>query len=341
MSLQVRTFLKTPQAKAKLTDKFGSKEGELPDMERASGTWEWVKRHIDDAFDNRLTDFLQDWDKDEHVIQSIEKKLFREAKLELCELENELAEVENEAQTESKERNHKDFLSSSGVFLNNLCRSIEDFDDNASFDMVVPKKLFHHLTSRLSKAIKKKQDQSKLKDYEKDPRKVAKKRAETLLSKIIEKDERLEIFVREFLQRPFNYIRRLENKIPSLIETNMSLLERLEKALIEDSKGSQQFLMMMEKVETLRSELLKYGEHHFYVNDFEANEIEIISYRHTKPPLKKIPTEMEFLIKSAGSFRPSPHHPHGIWHSGKCANTNTLFTCTSTKKLNNVYRIYL
>ena len=312
----MRIYLQTTQAKLKLTEKFGSKEGELPNMDRASGTWEWVKRHIDNAFDNRLTDLLQEWDNEEHVIQSIERKLFREAKLELCDLENELAEVENEAQTEKK-RDNKDLLSASGVFLNNLCRSIEDFDDNASFEIEVPKKLFHHLTFALTKAIKKKQDGSKLKDFEKDPKKVAKRRAEKLLVKIIEKDDRLEMFVREFLQRPFNYIRRLESKIPLLIETNMSLLDKLERALMDDTKGTQQYMIMMERVEKLRTDLLRYGEHHFCVNDFEPNEIEIVSYRHSKPPLKKLPTEIEGLIKTAGSIRPSPHHPHGIWHSGK------------------------
>lgn len=281
-------------------------------MDTASGTWEWVKRQIDNAFDSRLADLVREWDKEGHVIQDIERKLFREAKLELCELENELSEIENEAQKEEDGR--RDSLATSGTFLSNLCRSIEDFDDDEMIDIEVPKKLLHQLTRLFSKAVKKRQSQSKLKDYEKEPRKIAQKRAEKLLEKL-DKDGRLEMFVREYLQRPFNYIRKLESKIPLLIETNMSLLEKFEKAVIEEIKGRQQYVGMMTMVEKLRRSLLDYGEHHFYANDFEENEIEILSDRHRG--LRKMPTEIENLMKSASTLRPVSHYPHGLWHSGK------------------------
>ena len=85
--------MKTPQAKQKLTTRWGANEDELSDLIICSGGWDWVKRHIDIAVDARLLDLLEDLDKDEKCIPELESKLCRDAKLDLCELESELSQI--------------------------------------------------------------------------------------------------------------------------------------------------------------------------------------------------------------------------------------------------------
>ncbi|KAL4226199.1 hypothetical protein ACF0H5_014185 [Mactra antiquata] len=270
---QVCNYLKTGQAKDKLTKNWGKNPEELPDMGYASGTWQWVKRHIDAAFDDRLSDLLDDWDQQAQYISQLEKKLFRDAKLQLCELESELADVEKDVQEDDTTSR----VSSMAMF-NNLCRSLEDFSEEDLIDNEVPKKLMHRLRHFMTKKIRKKHDESKLKEFEKNPGLYAQKRAEKLLDSIIkDKDSRLEIFVRELLQRPFNYIKRLENKIPNLIKSNMALLQTFEREIVAEIKGRKQYVEMMERIEGVRRDLLVYGEGTFFVNDFQESDITLLT----------------------------------------------------------------
>lgn len=314
-SVQLRNYLKTTQAKTKLTKDWGRKEDELPDMDHASGTWQWIKRHIDAAFDDRLSDLLDDWDHQAQYIPNLEKKLFRDAKLHLCELESELADVEKDVQND-------DTISrtSSMAMLNNLCTSLEDFEDADFFDTEVPKKIMHRLKHFMTKKIRKKQDESKLKNFIENPCLCAQKRSEKLLDKIIkDKDEKLESFVRELLQRPFNYIRRLENKIPNLIQSNMTLLDSFERDILAEMKSRKQYVEMMLRIEKVRRQLVMYGEDTFFVNDFQEKDIRLLS-SHKSDRLKKRESVGE-LMKAGFNYSAKGRlmitdTPQGLWHGG-------------------------
>lgn len=287
-------------------------------MNYASGTWPWIKRHIDTAFDDRLTDLLEEWDEQAMFIQTLERKLFREAKLNLCELESDLVEVENDVQqgdTRSLSR------STSMTLLNNLCRSIEDFEEEDLLDNDVPKKITHRLKLFMTKAIRKKHDETKMKEYKTNPSRVAQIRSEKLHESMIkDKDERLEMFVKDFLQRPYNYIKRLECKVPGLISSNMTLLERFEKEILEEQKCRAQYEEMLVRIEKMRRQLILYGKDNLQVSDFEERDVKM----HVQIPQDRVKhkgltkrTSMADLMKSASVRRSTnPDIPHGLWHLG-------------------------
>ncbi|KAH3876644.1 hypothetical protein DPMN_000492 [Dreissena polymorpha] len=283
-------------------------------MQHASGTWEWVKRHIETAFDNRLNDLLDEWDRETQQISDVEKKLFRQAKLHLSDLESEMTEIEKECHTE----NLPAALRDSGVFLNNLCRSIEDFEEDLLFDHKVPHKLLSQLSKKITRQIRKKREDLKLKEYENSPSKVAQKQAEKLLDKMLkDKDPRLESFVREFLQRPFNYISRLESKIPSLIDSNKELQGRFEKEVVDEGKERQHYVEMMTRIEKLRTDLVRYGELSVFCNDFENEDIEIVQHFHeSKGRNMKRKQSMADLMQAnqLSDDTCSTIVPHGQWH---------------------------
>lgn len=298
---------------------WGRKEGEIPNMEYAAGTWEWVKRHIDEAFDDRLTDLLEEWDEQAKFIPNLEKKLFREAKLNLAELENELADVEND-KIDLEQRKM-----SSAMLLTNLCRSIEDFKEEDLFESDIPKKLAHRLKVFMTKKIKKKQEEIKLKDFKSDPKRTAEKRAQKLLHSMLkDEDNRLESFVRSFMQRPSNLIRRLENKIPSLIKSNMTLQEKLNNELVEQARNRQHYHDMMVRIEKVRRDLIIYGEDNFCANDFQEEDIKIIDSTRKNPARKGLTkrTSMGDLMVNASSWkeRVALESPNGLWHEGKFRN---------------------
>ena len=308
---QVLEYLKTPQAKQKLTSNWGQKEGELPDMDIASVSWSWCKQRIEAAFDDRFADFLADWDKEENNIQNIEKKLFREAKLNLCELESELAEIENKV-------HDSDTVSivSGTNLLTSFCRSLEDFESDELPDMDYGNvKLFRRLKHFVGKMYKKKQDEMKLLQFMKDPAAVAKKRSEKLLEMLIKnKDDQLEVFVRDMMQRPFHYIGHLESKIPNMVKSNMILLEGFEKDLLAEAKSRQQYIDVMEKIEKIRRNLILYGKDHFFANDFEAEQIELVRLpRNTRVSTVRDILKFQHSVEEYEYMK----IPYGLWHTGE------------------------
>lgn len=283
-------------------------------MDHASGTWEWIKRHIDSAFDDRLIDLLEEWDEQSQFIPTLERRLFREAKLNLCELESDLAEVENDFPRTSNKKVLSRSTSSS--LLNSLCRSIEDFEEEDLLEEKVPKKLIHRLTHFMTKNMRKKQNESKLREYIHNPSRVAQNRSEKLLNSMLnDKDERLESLIKDFLHRPYTYIKKLENKVPCLIESNMTLLNKFEKEIADELKSRAQYLDMVVKIEKVRKTLVGYGEDNFCVNDFEEKDVKLLVAKHqvlAKRPsmadLMKVPSIKRDMVLS--------ELPHGLWHGG-------------------------
>lgn len=288
-------------------------------MEYASVTWEWIKRHIDTAFDDRLTDLLDEWDKQRQYIPELEKKLFREAKLNLCELESDLLIVENDVQSEDGLR-----ASVSSALLGNLCISLEDFKEVDMLENEVPHKISHRLKLFMTKSLRKKMNETKLKDFNHNPSRVAKKRSEKLLESMTkDKDERLEMFVRDMLQRPFNYIRRLENTIPNLIESNNTLLERFELEILAEIKDRNQYVDMMVRIERVRRHLVMYGEDNFFASDFQEKDVKIITHCSRIKALYKRPSMGELMKHASGKGNMFiSDYAHGLWHEGTFLNMN-------------------
>lgn len=316
LSSQVRSYLETPEAKLKLTKGWGKKEGELPDMEMASGTWDWVKRHIEAAFEDRLTDLLEEWDKEQQYIPELQTRLAREAKLNLCHLENELGDIERSAMNKAISR------TSSIANLTSMCHSLEDFKEAGLVESDVPAKVIHRISKLLTKKIRKKHDDKKLKAYEANPERIAQEKAEKLLKEMIKsKENRLETFVREMMQKPLNYINQLENKLPSFVSSNMTLLEKLESEIMQDKKSIDHYVQMMSKVERLRSTLARYGEGNMAINDFKENEIEVLNYDYrtsqaSKRKFVKKNSVLDLMTKfSSEEGSDVSKLPHGLWHS--------------------------
>ena len=301
---QVKEYLKTPQAGLKLTTGWGRNENELPDLHVCSGGWDWVKRHIDGAIDSRLIDLLEDWEKVERCIPELESKLCRDAKLDLCELETELSQIENNVQDDTASMGYStSFLSSSGSVSNFM-----DMEELQEPEDTIPKKILNMVGKLLNPFFPDKKAEKKLQKYLKDSAGVAKKRADKRLKALQENKEELKTFIVEIMQRPFNYIKQLETKIPNMIKSNEMLLNKFEQEIIAEASSRSQYLDMMTKIECIRRGLLEYGESYVFANDFDADDVTLFQRQDS----------LKDIIKRGSTSEEMEHmkSPYGLWTSG-------------------------
>ena len=305
--------MKTPQAKQKLTTRWGVKEDELPDLSICSGGWDWVKRHIDMAVDARLLDLLEDWEKDEKCIPELESKLCRDAKLDLCELESELSQIENDA--------HDGDMSTGrgALLLGRRNSSVTDFSQMIEIDepeKTLPRKLLNMLGKLLNPFSNDKKSEKKLQEYIKDRTGTAKKRAEKRLKCLLENKDELPTFINELMRRPLNYVRKLETKIPNMILSNQMLLNSFDQEIKQGASSRPQYITMMSKIEVIRRRLLDYGECYLFANDYEAEDVELLAITPTTRFVRRDSLRDVIRRSSTTEEMEVLQSPHGIWTSG-------------------------
>lgn len=313
---KVREYLKTPQARLKLTTNWGKDADELPDLYLCAGGWDWVKRHIDGAIDSRLIDLLEDWETVERCIPELETKLCRDAKLDLCELESELSQIENDVQDDTVSMG----CGSALLTRSGSVSGFAELMDIPEPEKTMPKKILTMVGKLMKPFSPDKKGEKKIQKYLKDSASVAQKRAEKRLKSLQQDKEELQTFINQLMQRPLKFIQQLETKIPNMIKSNEMLLNKFEQEILSEASSRKRYIEMMTKMECIRRGLLEFGESFLFANDFDANDVQLLNITLTKQIEKK--DSLKDILKRGSTSEDNEISlsPYGLWtsvHTGK------------------------
>ena len=317
MASEVHDYLRKPQAKYTLCSAWGN--GEIPnledieDLERKS---DWIRDKVDTAFFNRFCSFLENWESDEGKILDIESEVINMVKQELGILEGDIMDMESDM------RDDRSSLGGSGKeddVKRKLSLSLQ-----ASSSIDISPKLALQLSGRVKNknVLQKIATKQKNKKIVKDPVAWAKKRSEKLLEKLIQNKSKdgelgvLDQFIRQLMQRPLEYIDKVSEKIPNMIQADKDLLEKIEQICLTERKHRAKYEKMMEAVENLRRCLMDYGEGYIFVNDFKSNEVKILQQVNCGESLAKTfqPSFSKMISNSSGEdILSNAIVPQGLW----------------------------
>ena len=285
------------------------------------------------AVDLRLLDLLEDWEMVEQCIPELETKLCRDAKLDLCELESELSQIENDVHDDALSTGRGAvLLSRSNSFITDFAQMIEVNEP----EKTLPRKLISMLGNLLKPFTHDKKEEKKIQAYIKDSTGVAKKRAEKKLKSLQESKDELPAFINELMRRPLNYIRKLETKIPNMIMSNEMLLDSFDREIIQEASSWRKYIDMMSKIESIRRELLEYGESYMFANDYEAEDVQLLAGTSNKQVERSDSLKDVIRRGSTSEEMEVMQSPHGLWTSG-----TSLFSIFHIKcNINFLYLIF-
>lgn len=283
-SKELRTYLGTAQAKFRLCSVWKQEEiPQLSEKARNQEHWNWVKERVDLAFYNRLCALLEEWDTEGGKVEDIEEKLVTEVQSKLGILETEILDIESGMSSGSSVSSNGSSSKQANRRLSLGASKLVGQRPVLSSDMVAPKLSLGVKISTGNPLLKNLRNPRSRNFFNKNPEAWAKERAEKLLKKLVDKKKPkngdssiLETLITHLMHRPIEYIDKIEQKIPSLAEANLTLLTRLEQASMQERGGLRRFGNVMEDIEGLRRLLMGYGEGYIFVNDFKINEIMVL-----------------------------------------------------------------
>ena len=279
----LREYVSQPTVKAKLTT--GWKLGDIPSQDMGLGNWDWIKLKIYEAFYDKMSTCISEWDSDKEVIDTIETDMSLEIKMELNLLKDELSKIEKEMQDDSSNdssdmgsrgslRRSRKLSTVSIATLSPLRRSKEILGQPK-----LPIKLAGRFFNPVRTFITHIRTKSKLENFKRDPVKTAEEKATEIYNELLSQPDAdglgFQPFVDCLLERPREYISILDRKIPHFILSNQMLLNLFQQSLKEGRENQKEYEQMMTDVENLRQVLNEYGEGYIFVNDFLKNEIQI------------------------------------------------------------------
>ncbi|KAJ8301747.1 hypothetical protein KUTeg_020734 [Tegillarca granosa] len=120
----------------------------------------------------------------------------------------------------------------------------------------------------------------KLKAYKDNPCRIAKKRADITLHNLLDTTGNyiFELFIESLLERPVQFIRSLEAKIPALIQSNEDLIIQMSICRVNAVESHLIYEHMMADIENLRHQLMEYGHGHLFIDDFFGEEITLLEH---------------------------------------------------------------
>jgi hypothetical protein len=273
---EIQKYLSTPQAKILLCSVW--KPDEIPKLEEKItdvNRWLWVKQRVDDAFFDRLCNAIEDWNDKESTDSYIITEIVENGKSKLGILQNEIANVEHDLRCPRRSYNG----------LKNLRRALR-------LPVILPRgqlieeplKFALHMQHPVTNnPFEKMRHRRKAGSFERDTQAWVRKRAEKLMSKLLEnrpKDKSdvglLTKLVDQLMRRPRDIVERLEQRIPCIIDTNVELLNSIQNLLVTQRKGANKYEEMMVLVEGLKESLMKCFEGYIFVNDFKSNELKVL-----------------------------------------------------------------
>ncbi|XP_045166450.2 uncharacterized protein LOC123529920 isoform X2 [Mercenaria mercenaria] len=309
---EVQRYLSTPQAKFLLCSVW--REEEIPKLEDKitdQHHWHWVKQRIDEAFYDRLCNAIEEWDDENCNVSSIEAEIVENIKSKLGVLQEEISEVEHDLRSTN---------TSTGSTESRSRRLTMVMSRSPMVD--VPLKLALNMQHRISNnTIGKMMYRRESEKFEKDPHAWAKKRAEKLMEKLLKntaknksKQGMLTQLVEQLMQRPRDIVMRLELHIPSIIDTNLQLLNSLQHLVLSEGRHAIKYEQMMVLIEGLKQSLMNYGEGYIFVNDFKSNEIKVLQDTPTGQSLAQTFRFSELVTgRSTAKSQFVKAVPQGLW----------------------------
>ena len=273
-------YLKKPYCKIKLLSKWNTNE--IPKVDSGLGDWGWIQNKIQEAFFDRLSQIVTDWDREVKKLRGIEEDMSYLVKVKLKLLENDLVDIEKQIQGESSTGSSSDSITSSSrsrrrtgsLGIPSLQKSL-----TFTYEPRLPNRLAGRIMKTISNIVDNMKSNRKVSEYKKSPETVAVSVAKDLYRDLIENsdkpDSSLAVFVDILLERPREYITVLGRKIPDMILSNQLLLSRFQDTLAEERDNQSLYESMMTSIERLRRSLTEYGEGYIFVDDFATEEIQI------------------------------------------------------------------
>ncbi|KAL3853541.1 hypothetical protein ACJMK2_017076 [Sinanodonta woodiana] len=316
---------------------------ELPSPE--DGKWLWIKEKIDDAFFDRMGFLIDEWDEKNGVIKTIEEKMIEDARMRLSTLQHELADLEREIQDDSSSNgSNRLSMSRRSSMLPTALLSFAPFKIRNKIDTPkLPIRMAVRLVPKLQSMLEK----SHLNEYKENPSKYATERSKKLLKALFKSDRAVNEnghledvllhFAEKLLERPHEYIRRLEEKIPAMILANELMLKRFEESTREERQFQQQYIEMMTQIERLRRTLMAYGDGNIFVADFKIEEIVIKEITEEGASISKTFKVSDILQESSSRLdRSKGREPGGLW-----TIAHNAFLCKAGYETAIVIRMYL
>lgn len=304
---EIQQYLSTPQAEFLLCSVWRNNEipeiaGEIKDPQH----WTWVKQRVDEAFYDRLCNAIEEWDDDKCKVSTIETDIVDNIKSNLGVLQEEISQVESDLHSTQSSTGSNESVKRS--------RRRSSIQIPGAMVIDVPLKLSAAVQHRVAtNPIGKMLVRRETVNYQKDPQAWARERAKKLMKKLLQNKKsksengRLTQLVDQLMQRPRDIVDRLELHIPSIIDTNLELLNSLEDLLITDSRFSAKYEQMMVQVEGLKMSLMNYGEGYIFVNDFKSYEIKVLQNTPTGQSLAQSFRTSEIITGGSTLF------PQGLW----------------------------
>ena len=231
---------------------------------------------------------LEEWDSDDCRINDIEESVVDAIKMKLGLLEHEIHQVEN------------DLASSTGSTSsgNNIGASEQRQEHGRTRKLSIIGRTYSFVTDSVKLPMKlnmrvpvsgKAQTvftRSKTGAFKKNPSKLARERAQKLLNKLLSKksksgDDILKDLVTQLFQRPLECLDKLQERVPSLILANESLLNDIESARATERHHLDKYVTMVGEIDALRKHLMDYGEGYIFVHDFKSDEVKVLQESST------------------------------------------------------------
>ncbi|KAL4226499.1 hypothetical protein ACF0H5_014484 [Mactra antiquata] len=275
---ELKEHLQSNYCKEKITRNW--KHDCVPNVENGLGNYRWLRSRIHEAFFDKVVECVEDWDKEEKRIITIEQRLACDIKFGLQLLEDELKEVEREIQGDSSSLSSDDMSDLS----KSKRRSFPRYSPNKALSVLaerpkMPLKIAGRVIKPIMNVINPVISKMKVKEYSKNPVQFAEKLACQMYTELLDNSQQSEetlMNLAEYLfERPSQYIAAIENKIPDMILSNQLMLNNLETSIEEERKHHQEYEEMMTMTEALKRSLMEYGQGYIFVADFSRGELQI------------------------------------------------------------------
>ncbi|XP_069141270.1 uncharacterized protein [Argopecten irradians] len=314
---EFRTEFKKHGTRVALTQWIKSETPEVKD----GHTWDDVKELIDYKISERIRRELVQWENEKGHFQSMEDMVVNDIKLQLRFLENEIENIENEIQDNEPVPTEIVYTGNRRLTLGNTQQVGKVTLDKKQQDIQMPVRLASRMTPPITTFMKKVRNsmlwdpsEKKLQNYEDDPCKAVKRRAEKVLNLLIsqDNDDILFQYLSSWMNRPVLYLNMIEKNIPALIDSNEKLLDHVAMCRVDAKESRELYEKMMEGLDNLKVHLTQYGQGQIFVDDFVNDQIHIQDDfgLGTTSTLK-----VSDMILNSSSYREASRRalPRGLW----------------------------
>lgn len=283
---EFREYLKEPRTRMAITMWIDS---ELPEVE--SGKWEYVKESLESRTLMRISNELDNWEKDKGKITAVKNNVEKSIVIQLNILQEELNNIEDDMQSDTASvASNESFESKAGQrrFSVPFC-SIPTSVGKQTLPVKLMNRVFAPFGKHGKRAVAAIGDaigRKKLNAYKQDPITYAKRRSDKVLDRFVkcDKEDILWNVISEFMNEPREFLSDIENRIPAMVKTNQDNMDHIGKCRQQGDTHREMYEQMMEGMEKLKRVVTDYGDGFIFVNDFGADDIQIVSDDETEIP---------------------------------------------------------